>query len=91
MTSAIVKPCFIYLIYTASQGRPRSYVGWTTDIEQRLHKHNSDKGAKSTRGAQWELVYSERFLTRGAAMAAEYQLKKDRKRRQALINEYLSS
>ncbi len=91
MSTAIVKPCFVYLIYSTSHGRSRSYVGWTTNIEQRLLKHNSAQGAKATRGAQWDLVYSETHPTRTAAMAAEYRLKKDRKRRQSLIDSFLAT
>ena len=42
-------------------------------------------GRKSTRGRQWRLVHSEVFNTRGEAMAREYELKKDRKTRRALM------
>ena len=47
--------------------------------------HNAGTGAKSTRGRQWRLVHSEVFNTRGEAMAREYELKKDRKTRRALM------
>ena len=76
---------YVYLIATCDRGNVRSYVGWTTDLEKRVAAHNSGTGAKSTRGRQWRLVYSEVFSTRGQAMAREYELKKDRKTRRALI------
>ena len=79
------KPNYVYLIATCDQGAARSYVGWTTDLEKRLAAHNAGAGAKSTRGRQWRLVHSEVFNTRGEAMAREYELKKDRKTRRALI------
>ena len=63
---------------------PRTYVGWSTDVEARLETHNSGKGAKSTRGRQWELVYVERFRTFGQAMSREWHLKRDRKLRKQL-------
>ena len=52
---------------------------------KRLTAHNAGTGAKSTRGRQWRLVHSEVFNTRGEAMAREYELKKDRKTRRALM------
>jgi len=63
---------------------PRTYVGWSTDVEARLETHNSGKGAKSTRGRQWELVNIERFRTFGQAMSREWHLKRDRKLRKQL-------
>lgn len=65
-------------------GLPRTYVGWSTDVEARLATHNSGKGAKTTRGRQWELVYVERFRTFGQAMSREWHLKRDRKLRRML-------
>ena len=79
-------PNYVYLIVTCDTGTTRSYVGWTTDLEKRLAAHNAGAGAKSTRGRQWRLVYSEVFKTRGEAMAREYELKKHRKARRALIS-----
>ena len=78
-------PNYVYLIVTCDTGTTRSYVGWTTDLEKRLAAHNAGAGAKSTRGRQWRLVHSEVFNTRGEAMAREYELKKDRKTRRALM------
>ena len=78
------KPNYVYLIATCDKGNPSTYVGWTTNLEKRLAAHNAGTGAKSTRGRQWRLVYSEVFSTRGEAMSREYQLKKDRKTRRAL-------
>tara|TARA_R110000796_G_scaffold128308_1_gene243768 strand:+ start:5266 stop:5538 length:273 start_codon:yes stop_codon:yes gene_type:complete len=63
---------------------PRTYVGWSTDVAARLVTHNSGKGAKTTRGRQWDLVYVERFRTFGQAMSREWHLKRDRKLRKML-------
>ncbi len=81
----IIKPCFVYLLQSCDAGPAKSYVGWTTDLQQRLAAHNSGKGAKSTRGRQWRLVHSEAFKTRGAAMAREYELKKSKTERLHLL------
>ena len=84
-TDRHITDCFVYLLQSCDDGPSKSYVGWTTDLDKRLAAHNSGKGAKATRGRQWRLVHSEVFKTRGAAMAREYELKKDRKARAILL------
>jgi putative endonuclease len=56
----------------------RTYVGWTTDLEARLEKHNAGTGARSTRGRAWRLLYAERYINRGEAMSREWYIKRDR-------------
>jgi putative endonuclease len=70
--------CFVYLLGSSGKGGYRTYVGWTTDLERRLAQHNAGKGARSTRGRAWELLYCERFDDRAAAMSREWHLKRDR-------------
>ncbi len=76
---------YVYLIKTLTGYKKKSYVGYTVDIKNRLKKHNSNIGAKSTRGYKWELVYKKRFNTKKKALSFEYKLKKDRKERLKLI------
>lgn len=76
---------FVYVLRETGSGSPRTYVGWSTDVEARLAAHNSGKGAKFTRGRQWEVVYMERFRTFGQAMSREWHLKRDRKLRKQLV------
>ena len=81
--------CFVYVIGhagTARTGMARhtTYVGWTNDVEARLAKHNSGKGARSTRGRTWVLLYSEKCASRRHAMSREWHLKRDRAFRKKL-------
>lgn len=62
----------------------RTYVGWCVDLEQRLAAHNAGKGARSTRGRLWVLLYAERCESRRQAMSREVHLKRDRGFRAAL-------
>jgi putative endonuclease len=62
----------------------RTYVGWTNDIPKRLLRHNAGKGARSTRGRAWRLLYVEYFDSRNEAMRREYFLKRARKLRKKL-------
>ena len=76
--------CYVYVLGSASGGDYRTYVGWTSDLEARLAKHNAGTGARSTRGCQWQLLYAERYLNRGEAMSREWHIKRDRKFRKRL-------
>ncbi|MFP6744600.1 MAG: GIY-YIG nuclease family protein [Alphaproteobacteria bacterium] len=75
---------FVYVLGSHSEGGYRTYVGWTTDLERRLAKHNSGAGARATRGRQWALLYAERYQNRGEAMSREWHLKRDRTFREQL-------
>jgi len=61
-----------------------TYVGWTNNIKKRLEKHNSGKGAKSTRGRKWKVIYYELFKTKKEAMKREYYIKKNTKLRKKI-------
>ena len=79
---------YVYLIKTLNGYLNKSYVGYTNDLFKRIDKHNSNLGAKSTRGYKWELVYRKRFYLKSKALSFEYKLKKDRNERSRLINEF---
>ena len=56
----------------------KTYVGFTNNIVERLKKHNSNKGAKSTKGYKWIVIYKKRFINKNEALSYEYSLKKDK-------------
>lgn len=77
--------CYVYMLGTCDKTGPRTYVGWTLDIERRLAQHNGGKGgARSTRGRTWVLLHVERFESRSEAMSREWHLKRDRAFRKLL-------
>jgi putative endonuclease len=69
---------FVYVLGARDRGGVRTYVGWTSDVGRRLQQHNSGRGARSTRGRQWVVLYVEAFPTRTEAMSREQRLKRDR-------------
>ena len=77
---------YVYLIKTIKGFKNKSYVGYTNNIKSRLSKHNSNKGAKSTKGYKWELVFEKSFNNKSKALSYEYKLKKDKLKRSNLIN-----
>ena len=66
----------VYLIITSAKNKTISYVGYTNNIEKRLKLHNSNKGAKFTKGKKWKLIYSQKYKSKIKAMQEEYKLKK---------------
>ncbi|UPT62409.1 MAG: GIY-YIG nuclease family protein [Hyphomonadaceae bacterium JAD_PAG50586_4] len=75
---------FVYLLGSVRAADRRTYVGWCVDLDQRLFAHNAGRGARSTRGRFWVLLYAERYETRREAMSREVSLKRDRKFRATL-------
>ena len=68
---------FVYIIKTCLKNNKKiSYVGYTNNIEKRIKLHNSNKGAKFTRGKKWKLVYYEKYDSKSKAMKNEFKLKK---------------
>ncbi len=67
----------------------KTYVGYTHNLEARLTKHNTNKGAKSTKGHKWVLIYKKKFKSKNEAMSFEYKLKKDKKKRKDIIKNFI--
>ncbi len=76
---------YTYMIKSITPGTKKTYVGYTNNIQNRLKKHNSNKGAKSTKGYKWLLIYSKKFKSKNQAMSFEYKLKKDKILRREIL------
>ena len=79
---------YVYMLKSINSGFKKTYVGYTKDIKFRLNKHNTNKGAKSTKGHKWILIYKKRFKTKSEAMTFEYKLKKNRKERKIILQNF---
>ena len=79
---------FVYMIGSLKEKKLTTYVGWTNNIDERLKKHNSNKGARSTKGRAWELLYFEEMKSKSDALKREYSLKKDRKFRNFIKSQF---
>ena len=78
---------YVYILKTLDGYLNKTYVGYSKDLNSRLKKHNSSKGAKATRGYKWKIIYKKRFMSKSEALSFEYLLKKDRKKRLSIIKE----
>ena len=73
------------MLKSISPGTNKTYVGYTNNLENRLNLHNSNKGAKSTKGYKWLLIYNKKFKSKSDAMSFEYKLKKDKNMRKDIL------
>ncbi|UQS85488.1 GIY-YIG nuclease family protein [Apilactobacillus apisilvae] len=65
-----------YYLYVLLCGDKSLYGGITNNLEQRLLKHQSGKGAKYTRShLPVKMIYSETFSNKSDALKAEYYFK----------------
>ena len=76
---------YVYILKTLDGYLKKTYVGYSTDVNLRLKKHNSSKGAKATKGYKWKIIYKKRFMSKSEALSFEYLLKKDRKKRSSIL------
>jgi len=77
------------MLKSISPGFKKTYVGYTNDLQLRLNKHNSNKGAKSTKGYKWVLIYSKKFKNKNEAMSFEYKLKKNKQLRKKILESFI--
>ena len=73
------------MLKSITLGTNKTYVGYTNNLKLRLKKHNTNKGAKATKGYKWKIIFKKKFLTKSEAMSYEYSLKKNRIKRSIII------
>ena len=76
---------FVYIIY--SKKLDKYYIGFSSNVVERLAKHNRKSKGFSSLGKPWILMFSESFPTKKEAMSREKQLKnwKNRERLEILF------
>ncbi len=68
-----------YILY--SEKIDKYYIGYTSNIQNRLDFHNSDSNKIwSKRGIPWKMVFSHKFATSTEAIKAERFIKKQKSR-----------
>ena len=82
---------YVYILKTLDGYLNKTYVGYSVDVNSRLKKHNSSKGAKATRGYKWKIIYKKRFFSKSEALSFEYLIKKDRKKRSSILKRIKSN
>jgi putative endonuclease len=70
---------YTYVIY--SKTADQFYIGYTSNIEGRLVKHNYGATLSTKKGIPWEMKYFETFSTKKEAIVRERKLKKLKSRK----------
>jgi putative endonuclease len=79
----------VYILYSESTNR--YYKGQTTDLKDRLYRHNSGMEKATRFGRPWRLVWSCRKDSRSEAVILEKKLKNlSRKKLEEFISKYSS-
>ena len=79
---------YVYMIRSIKYGKVKTYVGYTINLKKRLNKHNLGKGAKSTRGRHWRIIFKKAYKNKSLALKAEYLLKKNYSIRKKIKNKH---
>jgi putative endonuclease len=79
---------YAYLIKSITPGTNKTYVGYSNNVEKRLIKHNTNRGAKSTKGYKWRIIFKKKFKTKNEAMSYEYKLKNNIFIRKKILKKY---
>jgi len=79
---------YVYMLKSVTPLVKKTYVGFSNNVKLRLSRHNSNKGAKSTKGYKWKIIYQKRFNNKSDALSFEYHLKKNRTLRKKILNLY---
>ncbi|MGS2764574.1 GIY-YIG nuclease family protein, partial [Sinomicrobium sp. M5D2P9] len=79
-------PFFCYILY--SEIADKFYIGVTSNLLERLKKHNANHKGFTGNSNDWIIVYHETFPSKKEALAREKQIKKwkSRNKIQQLIN-----
>ena len=78
---------YVYMLKSIDK-RKITYVGYTSNLLERIKLHNSGKGAKFTRGRKWKLIYKEKLTSKSKAISREYYIKKNRILRNKIKKKY---
>ena len=82
----------VYILFSCSHNK--TYVGFTNNIERRIWEHNnSTQSSFTSRFQPWEVIYTEEFSIKEAAMAREKWFKSGvgRKLKGEVLDQFLKN
>ncbi|GEC72370.1 putative endonuclease [Flavobacterium flevense] len=76
----------VYILF--SESKNRFYIGFTSNLEERIIRHNQKSKGFTGNTKDWKIVYTENYDTKELAHIRELQIKswKSRIKIQELIN-----
>ena len=79
---------YVYMLKSLGK-KPVTYVGYSSNLINRIKLHNLGTGAKFTKGRKWKLIYKEKLTSKSKAISREYYIKNNRLLRNKLKKRYL--
>jgi len=70
---------YTYILFSAKLNK--YYIGACTDLQKRLHEHNTGHSKFTSTGIPWEIKYSESFETLQEAKKRELFIKRMKSRK----------
>ena len=79
-------PFIVYILFSSTKNK--FYIGFTSDLKERIIRHNQKSKGFTGKTNDWKLVYSEIHTTKPEALLREKQIKswKSRIKIQELIS-----
>ena len=78
-----------YFVYILQSNKNRHYIGYTSNLSQRIAQHNRKHTGFTGTNEVWEVLYSVEFSNKKKAMEVEVKLKAIKDWKRAL--EYLTT
>jgi putative endonuclease len=65
-----------HIVYILKSEKGRYYIGYSSDFDKRLEKHNTGLSYWTSREKNWTVIHKEEYPTRTEALKRERYLKK---------------
>lgn len=65
---------YIYILQSEKNGK--YYIGYTSNVDERLKTHNQKMVRATKSGAPWKIIHTEEFQNRQEAYRRERQIKR---------------
>jgi putative endonuclease len=66
-------PFIVYIIY--SSNKDKFYIGFTSDLEERIIRHNQKSKGFTGNTNDWKIFHTETYPTKSEALSREKQIK----------------
>jgi len=68
----------VYILYSLS--KDQYYIGHTSNLEDRLKRHNAGRSKATKHGVPWQVKYTQSFTTKSLAYSRERSIKAKKSR-----------
>jgi len=66
-------PFIVYILFSSTKNK--FYIGYTSELEERIIRHNQKSKGFTGNTNDWKIVYTENYTTKSEALLREKQIK----------------